>query len=321
MMKSLPRVSVITPLYNGERFIEATIRSVLDQSFSDFEYVIVDDGSTDMSVQIVEGFSDGRILLKKAEHRGCAETYNECLASARGGYIAIIDHDDIMHRDRLKKQAEYLDSHPDVDILGSAYGIMDESGNLVEERSVPVGCGNVRRLQRVFNAVAHQTVMMRRGVLSVKPWYRREYEPAHDTEWLTRLSMDRVMDNIPERLTDWRVVGSSPTHTQAQEQMRIHYAVRREVCTERYAGATASPVKAECAIDLGRIEYYDGNGARALKWFVRSLCLAGPSLQNLRYIAGCLAWPAVLLSRRFGIARRMKQMMNMNPAGWRYFAP
>jgi len=124
-----PIVSVLMSVYNSERHLRQSIQSVLDQSFADFEFVIVEDGSEDSSPRILSEFArqDARIVLIKNEtNRGLAASLNRGLERAQGKYVARQDADDISLPNRLELQSAYLETHPEIGILGSACTIIDE---------------------------------------------------------------------------------------------------------------------------------------------------------------------------------------------------
>ncbi len=315
-----PVITVITPLHNAAPFIAEAVRSVLAQSCGDFEHVLVDDGSTDGSAEIVAAFDDARIVLVRKAHEGSAAAYNACLERARGEFIAVLDHDDVMHPERLERQQRFLETHPSVDIVGTSHRIIDEEGRVVGMHTAPTGAARVHDLQQVFNAVAHQTVMMRRTVLQLRPWYRDDCVPAHDTEWLTRASQTHAMDNLVECLTDWRRRAGSPTGSRNAEQMRIHHAVRRGIQRATLAAAGTDAERALCLTRLGRIEYYDGHGGRALRCFVAAARITGLSGMLVRHILGCLLYPAVLLARRTGVAAAVNRRLRSRDREGRYFA-
>src|SRR5438067_12011849 len=118
-----PAISVIMSVYNAEAFLEAAVQSVLMQSFSDFEFIIIDDGSTDRSNQILQDYArkDNRVRLISRPNKGLTASLNEGLKLARGEFIARMDADDVAAPDRFKIQVEYLRDHPEVSVRGSAY--------------------------------------------------------------------------------------------------------------------------------------------------------------------------------------------------------
>ena len=107
------------PVYNTEKYVGEAIRSVLDQTFGDFEFLIVDDGSTDGTVRVVEGFEDPRIRLIRQENQGCYPARNRAISEARGEYLANMDADDLLLPTRFEKQVRYLDEHPEVVLVGT----------------------------------------------------------------------------------------------------------------------------------------------------------------------------------------------------------
>jgi len=120
----MPTVSVIMPVYNQQKFVGAAIKSILDQSLVDYEFIIVDDGSTDDTVGVIEQFDDSRISLIKAEHRGFIEALKIASARACGKFLARMDSDDISAPSRLEKQLRFLEEHPECNFVTTVYGIL-----------------------------------------------------------------------------------------------------------------------------------------------------------------------------------------------------
>jgi len=161
----MPKVSVVMGVYNGEKYLSEAIESILNQTFTDFEFIICDDGSSDRSVQIIENYAnqDNRIVfLKNNVNRGLAATLNRCIEISKGEYIARMDCDDLSLRDRFEKQVRYLDRHKEIAIVGGAVYLFDEKGKY-----------GLRRSKSKFNKVEvfknsffiHPTVMMRKSML------------------------------------------------------------------------------------------------------------------------------------------------------------
>ncbi|MDP1417451.1 glycosyltransferase family 2 protein [Peribacillus simplex] len=165
----MPKVSVIMGVYNGSKKIETAIKSILNQTFFDFELIICDDGSTDNSIELIENLAaeDKRIkLLKNSRNLGLAPTLNSCLNEARGEYIARMDDDDISHPGRFEKQVTFLNNNLDYAIVGTSRNLYDQNG--VWGRSIKEGERTTLDiyLGRTFT---HPSVMMRRkAVLDVE---------------------------------------------------------------------------------------------------------------------------------------------------------
>src|SRR3989442_316187 len=114
MASSLPLVSIIVTSYNYDRFIGQTIRSVLGQTYPDFELIIADDGSDDSSVEVIRSFHDKRITVLTSEtNKGACAVYNTAYASCKGRYVCSLDSDDALAPEKLARQVEFLEAHPD----------------------------------------------------------------------------------------------------------------------------------------------------------------------------------------------------------------
>jgi len=128
----MPKISVVMPLYNAEKYVEKTIRSILNQTYKDFELIIVDDCSTDNSVQVVESIQDNRIkLFRNEENKGIAYTRNRALENSSGKYIAIMDDDDIAPEYRFEVAMDFMDRNPHIDVVGGNTCIIDENDAVV----------------------------------------------------------------------------------------------------------------------------------------------------------------------------------------------
>lgn len=165
-----PKVSVIMPVYNGETYIAAAIESILNQTYQDFELILVDDCGHDASMDIAEAYShkDSRIrIIRNEENKGIAYSRNVGLAQCRGDYIAIMDDDDYSFPYRFEKQVEYLESHPDIGVLGGSAQWIDEKGNVIKE-AVPVltDPAYIKAMYLFFNIFNNSEVMFRRALIT-----------------------------------------------------------------------------------------------------------------------------------------------------------
>ena len=132
MSHNSPTVTVGIPAYNAERFIRWAIKSVLIQSFRDFELIITDDGSTDKTVEIARSFNDPRItVIADGQNHGISYRLNQQIDLAKGKYFVRMDADDIMLPDRIEKQVAYLTNHPDIDIIGGDVIVIDDDNNII----------------------------------------------------------------------------------------------------------------------------------------------------------------------------------------------
>jgi glycosyltransferase involved in cell wall biosynthesis len=203
-----PTVSVILPVWNGERFLAEAVESVLAQTFEDIELLIVDDGSTDTTSEIADAFArrDGRVHVIRLGRSGIADALNAGIARARGRFVARMDADDISHPTRLAKQIAYLESNADCVAVGTAIEVIDEAGEFVGTRTYPARHTDITRqmINGLANTLAHPTVVTRTEALLSVGGYRRDRVPSEDLDLWIRLSQIGTLANISEHLLRYR---------------------------------------------------------------------------------------------------------------------
>jgi glycosyltransferase involved in cell wall biosynthesis len=227
----VPLVSIVVSVYNGRPFLAEAIQSILDQSFRDFELIIVDDGSTDDSQKIVAGFSDARMrLLINKQNLGLARSLNNGIAVANGEYIARQDADDVSLPDRLQTQIEYLRSHAEVVIVGSSVKTINKCGK--EDGVWPALKSDIAIKWRLLfgTAFIHSSVVMRRsaldrvGLYSVEP----QFCYVEDYELWSRICASGRCANISFPLVKYRVNSDSICNRYAvQQRLQIEKVSRR----------------------------------------------------------------------------------------------
>ena len=201
MNASPPAISVVMAMYNAESYLREAIESILAQTFIDFEFVIVDDGSTDESVVIAESYGDPRVRVLREPHRGLVPSLNHGFGVSRGRYIARMDADDVSLPDRLRQQHDYLLAHPDIALLGTWY----TKGYPHTKATYRVPVGDYRIKYALFdeNVFCHGTVMLRAEILQETGAYRRILVEDYDL-WLRISEISRVAI-LPRILYRYRV--------------------------------------------------------------------------------------------------------------------
>jgi len=213
----MPKVSVIMPSYNHERFVGHAIQSVLDQTFQDFEIVITDDGSTDGTVGEIKKFADPRVRLFTFEqNQGAAAAANNCIANAAGEYFAVLNSDDIFLPEKLEKQVRFLDGHPDVAAVFSYARIIDEENNdFTDEKHFYAHIFEQHNrtrfewLNRFFyegNCLCHPSVLIRRKCYEEIGLYDTRLAQLPDFDLWIRLCLKHEIYVIPEKLIKFRVL-------------------------------------------------------------------------------------------------------------------
>jgi len=211
-----PAVSVILPAYNCEKFIGKAIQSVLQQTLSDFELIIINDGSSDKTEFAILAFADPRIVyLKNETNSGLIFSLNKGIEIARGKYMARMDADDICMPSRLAKQMEYLDKHSETTMVASTISFIDTAGN--DKGNWPLDrkaiSPNFIRTKMPFeNCIAHPSIMIRAAILKKLKYDPRQVNIEDYDLWLRLLSRGHVIDKINEPLLLYRIHDESITN-------------------------------------------------------------------------------------------------------------
>jgi glycosyltransferase involved in cell wall biosynthesis len=219
-----PKVSVLMPVHNNEKYLKEAMDSILNQTFDDFEFLIIDDKSTDNSLQIVESYNDPHIrLVKNSTNMGIACSLNKVLELAKGEYIAIMDADDVAVIDRFTVQTDFLDNHPEIGIVGSAIEAIDEQGQPFRIVTNPFTDAEIRWHLLLKNPFSHSAVMFRRNLIEKHGlFYDRQFETVQDYDFWSRLLLLTKGANISQVLLRYRVHSKSSTNLMRQQQLRGH---------------------------------------------------------------------------------------------------
>lgn len=201
------RLSVVMPVYNCERYLGQAIRSILDQTYSDFEFVIINDGSTDGSRGIIETYMrhDPRIRLIHQENLGLIAALNNGIRAAQAAYIARMDGDDIAHPGRFARQMDYLSAHPEIALLGTGFDIIDENGVAFSSILMDETDAKLKQSIKVSNCFHHPTVIYKRQVAMDLGLYREEFRYCEDYDLYARFCKNHIVANLPEILLSYRV--------------------------------------------------------------------------------------------------------------------
>ncbi|MCK4785888.1 MAG: glycosyltransferase, partial [Desulfobacteraceae bacterium] len=200
-----PVISVIMPVYNGEKYLCESIDSVLKQTYTNFEFIIINDGSVDSTREIILSYNDPRIcLIDNKKNMGLTKSLNRGLQIARGKYIARMDADDISAPDRLRKELDFLQAHQDYAAVGTFLKVLNEYSKVIGTIEKPVEDAEIRRFLKRDNCIAHGSAMIRKMCLLNVGLYDESIERAQDYELWLRVSEKYKIANIPEYLYMWR---------------------------------------------------------------------------------------------------------------------
>ncbi|MDD5559393.1 glycosyltransferase family A protein [Candidatus Methylomirabilis sp.] len=226
-MGTSPRVTVLIPVYNRERYVATAIESILAQSFIDFELLLIDDASTDGSVEILRTYTtDSRVrLVCNEQNLGIPRTRNRGIDLARGEYIAMLDSDDWAYPRRLEKQVAFLDRHKDFAVVGAWATEMDENGrSLSRVKILPVLPGELQS-RLLFSYCHHHSSIMARTAVLREYRYREQYAVCEDVDLFVRLARKYKLGNLPNILLCRRVHASGITREKAQVVKEKHLEI------------------------------------------------------------------------------------------------
>ena len=235
-----PAISVALSVYNGARFLSAAIDSVLAQSFADFEFLLLDDGSTDSSADIIRQYAarDARIRPILRENRGLVTSLNQLLAEARAPLIARMDADDICLPQRFAAQVAFLDQHPDYGVVGTATEDIDDNDAPWPCHAPPYVASHAEILGRIATGgplLCHPSVMFRADVVRGVGGYHAAFRHCEDLDLWLRLASVTRLGNLPERLLRYRHYADQVSSRHSTEQ-QIGAAIARTAYAIRAAG-------------------------------------------------------------------------------------
>jgi hypothetical protein len=259
-----PLVSVIMPVYNGEKFLKDAIDSILGQTFSDFELLIINDGSKDNSAKIINSYSDSRIrFLENSFNLGLAGARNRGIKEAQGKYIALLDCDDISLPTRLEKQVKVLENDHSIGLCGT--WVKTFGGNSTSEWCYPINPDYLRCRMIFDNPFTTSSVMVRRRpLLSLDKYFDLEFTQAEDYELWERLSKVSRISNIPEILTLYRFHGQQTSHSQYGIIKQKIFVWKIQLKQLKELGLNPSEQEKDLHLKVGVGWFFEGSRAAVL---------------------------------------------------------
>ena len=224
-------VSVIMPAYNAGAYIGEAIQSILCQTFSNIEFIIVDDTSTDQTANVIHQFNDRRICYHRNERNvGVAATLNKAISMSHGDYLARMDADDVADVDRIRKQVMFLEQHPQVGVCGTGVYLYDGKRDYATKRFSP---STVQiAVDLLFgSALAHPSVMMRHDLFSEHMQYETMFLGCEDYRLWTRLIMNTGICNLDEPLLHYRKHQNQITAKPCEQRVELLRMIRSDYCT------------------------------------------------------------------------------------------
>lgn len=224
-----PKVSVIMSAYNSAHHLLPALDSILYQTYEDFELLIVDDGSSDDTIKIVESYKDARIKLIKQTNHGLVYSLNKAIKLAQGEYLARHDSDDISNRNRFEKQVDWLDTSKDNGLVGSFFAYIDEDNNTTGTVIYTVTKNiDLKRMFYLTNPIPHGGSMFRKKAFEQAGGYRQEYYKAEDYDLWRRIIENWNVGQIPEILYWYRINPNGISQNNGKEQKILSDKIVKE---------------------------------------------------------------------------------------------
>lgn len=227
--KNIPKISVLMPAYNTEKYISEAIESILNQTFRDFEFIIIDDGSIDATWSIIENYKDKDLRIvaqKNIKNLGITKTRNKLISLAKGEYIVWQDADDISLNERLEKQFYFMEKNPEVGVCGGYLQLFNEKGNL-GIRKYATDDTSLRRSIFRFNPVAQPAAIMRTKCFKESGMYNENLALTEDLEILFKIGTKYKFANIPEVLVRYRQHSNSATFSKLRNMEMAALKIRK----------------------------------------------------------------------------------------------
>jgi len=233
----IPAISVITPVYNNAPYMREALDSILDQTFGDFEYILINDGSTDNSLEIIEEYAqkDPRIRIASHGNKGYIAALNEGLDVARAEFIARMDADDVSLSDRFEKQIAYLRAHPECVVVGGRVLLIDSEGAPLREMCDETTHDEIdaAHLAGRGGTIVHPAMMARRSAIDSIGKYSDAYPWAEDLDFFLRLAEVGRVANLPGVILRYRQHLSSIGYSKSEVQQKSTIAVVRDTHLRR----------------------------------------------------------------------------------------
>lgn len=226
-----PKVSVIIPTFNAEKFLDETVQSILAQTFTDFEVVVIDDCSSDSTQDKLKAYEmqDSRIrVILNGRNVGVAENRIRALKLAKGELIAPLDHDDVAHPDRLEQQVGFLNGNPEHGLIGSDMTIIDENSRVIGSRNYPKTNQAIHRILLRQNPIANPASMFRKDCYEKIGGYDASLCPVEDYDFVIRMAQISKLANLQGKLTRYRISAGQVKSQQLKKTIKMTLLIQRK---------------------------------------------------------------------------------------------
>ncbi|HWC49234.1 MAG TPA: glycosyltransferase [Solirubrobacterales bacterium] len=270
-----PAVSVVMAVYNGERFLRESVESVLGERFRDFELVVLDDGSTDATPQILAEYAaaDSRVRVHREPGDNLAQALNRCVAHCAASLLARLDADDVSIQGRLEEQVGFMDTHPEVVLLGGQAQLINDRGEAFGTAEYPTGDAELREALRTTNPFVHSAIVMRRAAFDAVGGYRPNLTHSEDLDLWLRLGERGGLANLSKPVVGYRMHDAQQS-LQKQRDQAVHSVATRMAARARAAGEP-DPLEGATQIDEDFLLAHGVDRLEVSRGIVNSACWLG----------------------------------------------
>ncbi len=219
MEQSNPLVSIVIPVHNGEKYLKESIESCINQTYSTLEIIVVNDASTDSTLDMLKEYGDKLKIISVEKQNGLGNVINIGIREAKGEYIARLDIDDVMSPTRIQEQVEYLESHPDCVALGGQIDIIDENSQVTGHREYAQEDKDIKKNMFLFQPFAHPAVTMRKSAAESVGLYPENMPKVEDVKFFFLLSTKGKFANLSTTVLKYRMTFT----TESQSNMVDHF--------------------------------------------------------------------------------------------------
>ncbi len=264
----MPTISIILPVYNAESYVSTAVKSILEQTFEDFELIAIDDASSDASLDVLKSFNDPRVKVIANEiNCGLSTTLNRGLELASGDFIARMDHDDIAVPGRLSEQLSYFDRNPSIDVCGSWVQTFGGSSRVLK---YPLGNAEIEASLLFGNVICHPTVMFRRKIVLEHGFrYSPDFEYAEDYDFWTSMLGKVRYANIPQVLLNYRLHPEQMTSKSMHRHELAATRVFSRIVEKLGISASKEELSLHCAIGFHKKTEIINNISGVEQWLLR----------------------------------------------------
>lgn len=226
---SNPKISVVMSVYNGMPYLKEALKSILNQTYKNFEFIIVDDASTDKSLKYLKSLKDKRIkLINNKKNLGLASSLNKALKLAKGDYVARMDADDISLPKRFEEQVNFLQKNPETMLCGTWVDLISDKGEKIGEKKYPTGDSQIKKSLAWYPAIVHPTFMSRKGFYKALNGYNPNFDFAEEYELMMRAKNKFKMANIPKKLLYWRFWDKRRSREAWDKMEKVDFKIKLE---------------------------------------------------------------------------------------------